>query len=82
MEEEESRGAHQTKPESSQQDYEASMPLFYLMLTILLTVLWSSTFRELDRERGKLERQEQKIIKDIKSMAKTGQMVHNRCTNL
>lgn len=34
----------------------------------------NKTMRELDRERGRLERQEQKIIKDIKSMAKTGQM--------
>ena len=33
--------------------------------------------RELDRERGKLEQQEKKIIADIKKMAKTGQMV--RC---
>jgi len=31
--------------------------------------------RELDRERGKLEQQEKKIIADIKKMAKTGQMV-------
>ena len=31
--------------------------------------------RELERERGKLERQEKKIITDIKKMAKTGQMV-------
>ncbi|XP_065887155.1 charged multivesicular body protein 2a-like [Dysidea avara] len=30
--------------------------------------------RELDRERGKLETQEKKIIADIKKMAKTGQM--------
>ena len=32
--------------------------------------------RELDRERGKLEQQEKKIIADIKKMAKTGQMVY------
>ena len=31
--------------------------------------------RELDRERGKLEQQEKKIIADIKKMAKSGQMV-------
>lgn len=31
--------------------------------------------RELDRERGALERQEKKLILDIKKMAKTGQMV-------
>ena len=31
--------------------------------------------RELERERGKLERQEKKIITDIKKTAKTGQMV-------
>ena len=34
-----------------------------------------STLRELERERGKLERQEKKVITDIKKMAKTGQMV-------
>jgi charged multivesicular body protein 2A len=32
-------------------------------------------FRDLDRERGKLEAQEKKIIADIKKMAKQGQMV-------
>ena len=32
-------------------------------------------YRELDRERSKLEQQEKKIIGDIKKMAKTGQMV-------
>jgi charged multivesicular body protein 2A len=32
------------------------------------------TLRELDKERGNLERQEKKIIADIKKMAKTGQM--------
>ena len=36
-----------------------------------------SLYRELDRERNKLEQQEKKIIADIKKMAKTGQMVHN-----
>ena len=34
-----------------------------------------SASRELERERGTLERQEKKIINDIKKMAKTGQMV-------
>ena len=32
-------------------------------------------FRDLDRERAKLEAQEKKIIADIKKMAKQGQMV-------
>ena len=35
--------------------------------------------RELDRERGKLEQQEKKLIMDIKKSAKAGQMV-GRCT--
>ena len=30
--------------------------------------------RELDRERGALERQEKKLVQDIKKMAKSGQM--------
>lgn len=76
MEEENSRRAYQTEPESSQQDYEASVGfLFYLMLTTYYLRLALALCRELDRERGKLERQEKKIINDIKSMAKTGQMV-------
>ena len=37
--------------------------------------------RELDRERGKLEQQEKKIIADIKKMAKTGQMVRPNFVN-
>lgn len=32
-------------------------------------------FRDLDRERAKLEQQEKKVIADIKKMAKLGQMV-------
>ena len=39
------------------------------MLRILPQVI-----RELDRERSALERQEKKLIGDIKKMAKTGQM--------
>jgi len=31
--------------------------------------------RELDRERGKLEQQEKKLIADIRKAAKNGQMV-------
>lgn len=38
--------------------------------------------RELDRERGQLERQEKKIIADVKKMAKTGQMVYNYMEDL
>ena len=40
------------------------------MLTLTLTL-----FRDLDRERSKLEQQEKKVIADIKKMAKAGQMV-------
>ena len=40
---------------------------------IVLDVL-SQVIRELDRERSALERQEKKLIGDIKKMAKTGQM--------
>ncbi len=48
--------------------------------SLLPLSLPSPSLRELDRERGKLERQEKKIIADIKKMAKTGQMVSsNRC---
>ena len=32
-------------------------------------------FRDLDRERQKMENQEKKVINDIKKMAKEGQMV-------
>lgn len=32
-------------------------------------------FRDLDRERSKMEQQEKKVIADIKKMAKAGQMV-------
>lgn len=32
-------------------------------------------FRDLDRERAKMEQQEKKVIADIKKMAKLGQMV-------
>ena len=39
-------------------------------------------FRDLDRERAKLEGQEKKIIADIKKMAKLGQMVHIFCSLL
>ena len=41
-----------------------------IMLTLTLTL-----FRDLDRERSKLEQQEKKVIADIKKMAKAGQMV-------
>ena len=34
-----------------------------------------SFFRDLDRERAKMEQQEKKVIADIKKMAKAGQMV-------
>lgn len=34
-----------------------------------------SFFRDLDRERSKMEQQEKKVIADIKKMAKAGQMV-------
>ena len=49
-------------------------------MIIVLTVIVNEAFplpsgRELERERGKLERQEKKIITDIKKTAKTGQMV-------
>ena len=40
------------------------------MLTLTLIL-----FRDLDRERSKLEQQEKKVIADIKKMAKAGQMV-------
>ena len=33
-------------------------------------------FRDLDRERTKMENQEKKVINDIKKMAKEGQMVN------
>ena len=52
---------------------------FAAILLFLLSppppLLSPSTLRELERERGKLERQEKKVITDIKKMAKTGQMV-------
>ena len=35
----------------------------------------SKAMRDLDRERQKMEQQEKKIINDIKTMAKKGQMV-------
>lgn len=35
----------------------------------------TASFRDLDRERSKLEQQEKKVIADIKKMAKEGQMV-------
>ena len=35
----------------------------------------TKAMRDLDRERGKMEQQEKKIIADIKKMAKMGQMV-------
>ena len=35
----------------------------------------NASFRDLDRERSKLEQQEKKVIADIKKMAKEGQMV-------
>lgn len=42
---------------------------FLFMCSVYVQVI-----RELDRERGALERQEKKLIADIKKMAKTGQM--------
>ena len=42
-----------------------------LQLTLYYSV---QVIRELDRERVALERQEKKLIADIKKMAKTGQM--------
>ena len=39
-------------------------------------------FRDLDRERAKLEGQEKKIIADIKKMAKQGQMVFKIIYNI
>ena len=38
----------------------------------------TKAMRDLDRERGKMEQQEKKIIADIKKMAKLGQMVRLR----
>jgi charged multivesicular body protein 2A len=38
--------------------------------------------REMDRERGKLEAQEKKLIVDIKNTAKKGQMVYFILINL
>jgi charged multivesicular body protein 2A len=35
----------------------------------------NKAIRELDRERGRMEQQEKKVIADIKKMAKLGQMV-------
>ena len=35
----------------------------------------TKAMRDLDRERGKMEQQEKKVIADIKKMAKQGQMV-------
>ena len=50
--------------------------LVYAPIQVLgVTQRFSYYYRELDRERGKLETQEKKIIADIKKMAKTGQMV-------
>lgn len=43
----------------------------YNLLTLYCSV---QVIRELDRERVALERQEKKLIADIKKMAKTGQM--------
>lgn len=41
---------------------------------LLLHVLNQQVIRELDRERTSLERQEKKLVVDIKKMAKSGQM--------
>ena len=47
----------------------------YFQCCNLLTLYCSvQVIRELDRERVVLERQEKKLIADIKKMAKTGQM--------
>ena len=45
-----------------------------VILTSLLCVLHQQVIRELDRERTSLERQEKKLVVDIKKMAKSGQM--------
>lgn len=37
-------------------------------------IIFSQVIRELDRERSQLERQEKKLVVDIKKMAKSGQM--------
>ena len=47
--------------------------LLYVHGHIVLCIL-PQVIRELDRERSALERQEKKLIGDIKKMAKTGQM--------
>ncbi len=44
------------------------------MFTVLLPSLPSQVIRELDKERTQLERQEKKLVTDIKKMAKSGQM--------
>ena len=44
------------------------------LLPSLLHVLHQQVIRELDRERTGLERQEKKLVVDIKKMAKSGQM--------
>ena len=40
------------------------------------------SIRELDRERASLERQQEKLVKDIKKAAKEGQMVRTFCVPL
>ena len=40
-----------------------------------ITFKYFTFFRDLDRERSKMEQQEKKVIADIKKMAKAGQMV-------
>ena len=45
-----------------------------VILPSLLCVLHQQVIRELDRERTGLERQEKKLVVDIKKMAKSGQM--------
>ena len=44
------------------------------MLIFLIISITVQVIRELDRERTQLERQEKKLVTDIKKMAKSGQM--------
>ena len=60
-------------PPPSPPSFRSLYPL--LSLSSLLPLSFPSSLRELERERGKLERQKKKITTDIKKMAKTGQMV-------
>ena len=49
--------------------------LLYHLVGMQIIVVFLYIFRDLDRERSKMEGQEKKVINDIKKMAKEGQMV-------